>query len=183
MPIPVPPGWWSDRRGQDRVQWSLSALFYLSLSLLTQCWGWSRHYNKSLTRDTYPSPCDTYPSPCDTYPSPCDIYPSPWDTYPSPCDTYVSPWDTYPSPYTVSKHHKPPRRDGRSQVTAGQLRSDVSSAESSLSPHIKTDIVTLPLMYVNESLSAASPVAQFSYFHMRTGLRISHCTDVGVGFK
>ena len=27
-------------------------------------------------------------------------------------------------------------------------------------------------MYVNESLSAASPVAQFSYFHMRTGLRI-----------
>ena len=138
MPPPVPPGWWSDRRGQDRVQWSLSA------PPLTQCWGWSRHY----------------------------IY----YTNPSPCDTY-------PSPYTVSKHHKPPRRDGRSQVTAGQLRSDVSSAESSLSPPIKTDIVTLPLMYVNESLSAACPVAQFSYFHMRTGLRISHCTDVGVGFK
>ena len=170
MPPPVPPGWWSDRRGQDRVQWSLSA------PPLTQCWGWSRHYNKSLTRDIYPLPCDTYPSPC-------DIYPSPWDTYPSPCDTYVSPWDTYPSPYTVSKHHKPPRRDGMSQVTAGQLRSDVSSAESFLSPPIKTDIVTLPLMYVNESLSAACPVAQFSYFHMRTGLRISHCTDVGVGFK
>ena len=133
MPPPVPPGWWSDRTGQDRVQWSLSA------PPLTQCWGWSRHY----------------------------IY------------------YTNPSPYIVSKHHKPlpPRRDGRCQVTAGQLRSDVSSAESSLSPPIKTDIVTLPLMYVNESLSAASPVAQFSYFHMRTGLRISHCTDVGVGFK
>ena len=47
--------------------------------------------------------------------------------------------DTYLSPYTVSKHHKPPRRDGRSQVTAGQLRCNVSSAESSLSPPIKTD--------------------------------------------
>ena len=40
-----------------------------------------------------------------------------------------------------------------------------SSAASSLSPHIKTDIVTLPLMYVNETLSAASPVYQFSSSH------------------
>ena len=43
-----PPGWWSDRRGHDRVQWSLSALFYLSLSLLTQCGDWSRHYNTQI---------------------------------------------------------------------------------------------------------------------------------------
>ena len=136
MPPPVPPGWWSDRRGQDRVQWSLSA------PPLTQCWGWSRHYI-----------------------------------------TQIAHLRHYPSPYTVSKHHKPPRRDGRSQVTAGQLRSDVSSAESFLSPPIKTDIVTLPLMYVNETLSAASPVSQFSSSHLRTGLSLSDCRDVGVGFQ
>ena len=57
-----------------------------------------------------------------------------------------------------------------------------SSAASSLSPHIKTDIVTLPLMYVNETLSAASPEAQFSSSQLRTGLSLSDCRDVWVCF-
>ena len=119
-----------------------------------------------------------------------------WHT-PSPCDTLrhhvthsVTMWHTTsphkthsvtgPAPHTVTKHHTPPRGDRRSQVAGSQFWPDISS---SLSPPIKTDNVTLPLMYVNETLSAASPVAQFSSFHMRTGLSLSHCTDVGVGFK
>ena len=119
MPPPVPPGWQSDRKGQDRDQWSLS-----------------------------PSHCNTGPA-----------------------------------PHTVTKHHTLPRRDGRSQVAGSQFRPDISSAVSSLSPHIKTDIVTLPLMYVNETLSAASPGAQFSSSQLRTGLSLSDCRDVGVGFQ
>ena len=88
-----------------------------------------------------------------------------------------------PAPHTVTKHHTLPRRDGRSQVAGSQFRPDISSAVSSLSPPIKTDIVTLPLMYVNETLSAASPGAQFSSSQLRTGLSLSDCRDVGVGFQ
>ena len=126
MPPPVPPGWQSDRRGQDRDQWSLS---------------------------------------------------------PSHCNIHLSHCDTGPAPHTVTKHHTPTRREGRSQVAGSQFRPDISSAASSLSPPIKTDIVTLPLMYVNETLSAASPGAQFSSSQLRTGLSLSDCRDVGVGFQ
>ena len=126
MPPPVPPGWQSDRRGQDRDQWSLS---------------------------------------------------------PSHCNIHLSHCDTGLAPHTVTKHHTPPRRDERSQVAGSQFRPDISSAVSSLSPPIKTDIVTLPLMYVNETLSAASPGAQFSSSQLRTGLSLSDCRDVGVGFQ
>ena len=108
---------------------------------------------------------------------------SQWSLSPSHCNIHLSHCDTGPAPHTVTKHHTPPRRDGRSQVAGSQFRPDISSAASSLSPPIKTDNVTLPLMYVNETLSAASPVYQFSSSQLRTGLSLSDSRDVGVGFQ
>ena len=90
-------------------------------------------------------------------PPPCDTKPSLCDTNPSPYYTNLSSYYTNPSLATHICHHTqsaniinhPEEMEGvKSLVTAGQLRCNVSSAESSLSPPIKTDryyIVTLPL--------------------------------------